>query len=136
MVTQNTTPIIGRVFVDEVLECAHRAGIDVSKLLADLNLTYPELDELTPARFAEVWLEVSRKIGDEFFGLADRPMAPGSFTLMGHAVRSAKTFEIALRRALRFLKVVLGEPYGELTVENGLCTVSLVEADKPRSALA
>lgn len=134
--TQNAISPIARVFVDEVLECGLRAGVDVAKMLDELGLTYGDLDTLTPARFADIWLRTSLETGDEYFGLAERPMAPGSFTLMGHAVRGAATFEIALRRALRFLKVVLGEPYGTLNVVHNLCTITLVETSQPRSAFA
>lgn len=134
--TQNATHTVARVFVDEVLECGHRSGIDVARLLTDVGLEYGALDTMTSAQFADVWLEMSQRIGDEFFGLADRPMAPGSFTLMGHAVRGAKTFDIALRRALRFLGVVLGEPYGEVIIHDTLCTIVLQDSKTPRSAFA
>lgn len=136
IMTQDATLTIARVFVDEVLECAHRARIDVDVLLADLELGHGMLDEITSSQLANVWLEISQRMGDEFFGLGERPMASGSFTLMGHAVRDAKTVEVALRRALRFLKVVLGEPYGEMTISDGLCTVKLIERETARSAFA
>lgn len=136
MMTQNAAPKIARVFVDEVLECALRAEINIGDLLSRLDLSYEALEDLSPARFAQLWLGVSRKMGDEFFNLGQRPMSPGSFTLMGHAVRGAKTFDIALKRALRFLKVVIGEPFGRLVVQNGVCTVLLEERDGARSAFA
>ncbi len=134
--TNSEFPAIARVFVDEVLDSGHRAGIDVAALLHDLGLAERDLGALQPVDFAKLWLEISHRIGDELFGLAKRPMAPGSVTLMGHAVRGAKTFDIALRRALRFLKVVLEEPYGVVEVADGLCTVRLVETGAARSAFA
>lgn len=137
--TQNATPyrpLIARVFVDEVLECAHRAGVTVPAMLRDLRLGYDDLDDLDPAQFARLWLMASEQMGDEFFGLAARPMPPGSFTLLGHAVRGAQTFEIAIRRALRFLKVVLGDPVGELAVSDTQCTVTLLEPSGTRSPFA
>lgn len=134
--TQNATPVIARVFVDEVLECGHRAEIDIPCVMADLHLSHEDLDHLSPERFAGLWLEVSARMGDEFFHLGQRPMAPGSFTLMGHAVRGARTFEIALRRALRFLKVVIGEPFGTLDVRDNTCIVRLTENEGSRSAFA
>ncbi|WP_082899294.1 AraC family transcriptional regulator [Sulfitobacter sp. EhC04] len=119
-----------------MLESGLRARIDISSLMSDLNLSYSDLDHLSAESFAAFWLEVSKRMGDEFFGLGQRPMAPGSFTLMGHAVRGARTFEIALRRALRFLKVVVGEPYGELHINDGICTIQLHETNGFRSAFA
>lgn len=136
MLAQNTIPIIARVFVDEVLDCGTRAGVDVPGLLTMLDLSDADLDRLSPSRFADIWLMMSRQMGDEFFGLGQRPMAPGSVTLMGHAVRGAKTFDVALRRALRFLQVVLGEPFGRVAVAEGRCTVTLHEKEPPRSAFA
>lgn len=55
---------------------------------------------------------------------------------MGHAIRGAATFEVALRRALRFLRIVLEEPYGAMDVRDGRCTVRLVESEEPRSGFA
>lgn len=134
--TQNATRFIATIFVEEVLECGLRAEVDIPALLEFLEIDYAELDRLSVERFAALWLEISSRIGDEYFGLGKRPMAPGSFTLLGHAVRGARTFDVALRRTLRFLKVVVGEPYGVITQDGGTCTVRLVEADGPRSAFA
>ncbi len=136
MMTQNATPTISRVFVDEVLECALRADINIPSLLSALDLDCDALDRLSPARFAQLWLEASARMGDEFFGLGLRPMALGSFTLMGHAVRGARNFEVALHRAIRFLKVVIGEPYGAVSITEDICTVKLQEQGTPRSAFA
>lgn len=134
--TQNATPAIPRVFVDEVLECGLRADVDIALLLATLGLGYDDLDTLNAETFGTLWLKISEKIGDEFFHLGERPMAPGSVTLMGHAVRSAGRFDVALKRSLRFLKVVLGEPYGVVETDRSTCTIRLVETDGPRSAFA
>lgn len=134
--TQNATPTIATVFVEEVLECGLRAEVDIPALLADLGLGYDNLGALSVADLAALWLAMSARIGDEFFGLGQRPMSVGSFTLMGHAVRDAGRFDIALRRALRFLKVVLGEPYGVIETHGNTCTVRLEEIQGPRSAFA
>jgi AraC-like DNA-binding protein len=56
--------------------------------------------------------------------------------LLGHAIRGADTFEIALRRALRFLRVVLDEPYGVVTLSERDCTITLKETGEPNSAFA
>ncbi len=61
-------------------------------------------------------------------------MRAGSFALLCHAILSTVTLEHALRRALRFLRVVLEEPHGELVVENGLAQIVL--KDGRRDALA
>jgi AraC-like DNA-binding protein len=134
--TQNATPLISPTFVNEVLECGLRAEVDIPELLASLGLGYGDLNSLSVDDFAALWLQTSARIGDEFFRLGQRPMAPDSFTLMGHAVRDAGTFDVALRRALRFLKVVVGEPYGVIDHAGATTTVRLIETDGPRSAFA
>ena len=137
--TQNAispTPPIARPFVDEACDAALRAGVDLPGLLRDLNIGQTDLNRLSPAAFARFWLALSDRMGDEYFGMGRRPMRPGSFTLMGHAVRDAGTFETALRRALRFLRVVMDEPYGELDLSADTCRIRLVERDGPRSPFA
>ena len=136
--TQNdtTAPPVARIFVDEALTCARNAGIDVSTLLAGLGIPPRNLSNLTPEDFARIWLTVSVEMEDEFFGLGARPMRPGSTTLLGHAVHGAPTLGVALRRALRFLKVVLDEPYGLLERDKDICKIHLAEDGPPRSAFA
>ena len=138
MLTQNASsgPQIAQIFVQEALECGKAAGIDLDALLADLGIDRSDLAHLGSGDFARIWLELSLRMGDEFFGLAKRPMSPGSTTLLGHAVRGAGNLDVALRRALRFLKVVLEYPYGIVSVANQTCTVTIVELEKPRSAFA
>ena len=130
------TATISRVFVDEVLESGLRACVDVPDVLQHLGLDDRALDHLTPSAFGALWLELSARIGDEFFGLGKRPMANGSFTLMGHAVHGAADFRTALKRALRFMRLVIEEPHGTLEVTGRWCTVKLHEQDGPRSAFA
>ncbi len=125
---------IARIFVDEALGCGRGAGIDVSRMLADLGIAEDRLDHLDSHDFGRIWLELSFRMEDELFGLAKRPMRPGSTTLMGHAVRGAPTLEVGVRRVARFLRVVLEEPYGVVTREGDQCVIRLVENGPARSA--
>lgn len=127
---------IADVFVEEALECARQANVDVGAMLRDLGLSKAGLGQLHSSEFARIWLELSVRMQDEFFGLGARPMRPGSFALMGHAVRGARDFGAALRRALRFLKTALDEPFGVLELTETDCIVTLIEINKPRSAFA
>jgi len=127
---------IARVFVEEALTLANAAGIDITQLLSSCALEETALDTLTADQFAVLWLAISEAMEDEYFGLGKRPMRPGSMTLMGHAVRGAPTFEIALRRALRFLRLVLEEPFGTLERAKDDCAIVLTETGAPRSAFA
>ncbi len=127
---------IARTFVDEALDCGARAGIDVGRFLADLDIHRDQLSTLNSRDFGRIWLALSQEMDDELFGLAARPMRPGSTTLLGHAVREAPTLAVAIRRALRFLRIAVDEPYGEITKEGGACVITLQETSAPRSAFA
>ncbi len=127
---------ISNAFVSEALECARRGGVDVTALLREAQIDAPGGGQVSPDAFGRLWLGIAQAMNDEFFGNAARPMRPGSFALMGHAVRSAPTVEVALRRALRFLKVAIDEPYGTLSVHAGTAKITLHDSRSDRSAFA
>ncbi|MEL6640283.1 MAG: AraC family transcriptional regulator ligand-binding domain-containing protein [Pseudomonadota bacterium] len=125
---------IARTFVDEALGSGQRAGIDIAQLLEDLKIPEETLDGLTSKDFGRIWLELSFRMEDEIFGVGKRPMRPGSATLLGHAVREGPTLDASIRRILRFLRVVIDEPYGVLTKEGGSCVITLHGDNPIRSA--
>ena len=93
---------ISNAFVSEALDCARRGGVDIATLLRVAQIEAPSGGRVSPEAFGRLWLGIVDAMNDEFFGNAARPMRPGSFVLMSHAVRTAPTVEIALKRALRF----------------------------------
>lgn len=109
-------------FVEDLLRCARAAGIDTADLLARVGLadwragSGPDgaAPRLSHEDYGRLWLELAALMQDEYFGLGARPMRPGSFTMMGHAVLDAANLGQGLRRMLRFLRLVLDEPWGEL----------------------
>ncbi|MFT3689231.1 AraC family transcriptional regulator [Paenirhodobacter sp.] len=109
-------------FVADALACAP----DPARLLARVGITPGA--PVSPEHYGRLWLAIAAETGDEFFGLGARPMRPGSFALMGHAVLHAGNLERALRRAIRFLNVVLDAPAGELRVAGGTAEVALSPA--------
>jgi AraC-like DNA-binding protein len=127
---------ISPLFVEEVADCLRRAGIAPGPVLASAGLPENPRDRVSAAQFGALWLAVAAAMDDEFFGLGGRPMRPGSFTLLCHAVVNAPTLEQALNRALRFLKVALDDPCGALQVEGDLARVVLKDKGAPRSAFA
>ena len=127
---------ISDAFVSEALECARRGGVNISALLQSAGIDAPGGGQVTPEAFGRLWLGIAGAMNDEFFGNAARPMRPGSFALMGHAVRSAPSVEVALRRALRFLKVAIDEPYGTLSIASGTALITLHDTQTDRSAFA
>lgn len=128
--------MIAASFVDEALESLRRQGLPTAGLLGDAGLP-PELGEPVSAQaYGALWLAIARTLDDEFFGLGGRPMRQGSFALLCHCLLHAATLEQALRRALRFLRVVLDDPRGELVVADGLAQIYLADSGAPRSAFA
>ena len=128
--------MIAPSFVEEALDCLRRSGRPVEPLLAKLGLP-STLDEPVSAQmFGQVWLAAAAELDDECFGLGARPMPRGSFTLLCHCVLHATNLEQALRRALRFLNVVLGKPTGWLVIRDGVAQVELRGEEEPRSAFA
>ncbi|MDE4146597.1 AraC family transcriptional regulator [Phaeobacter gallaeciensis] len=127
------TPISAE-FVEDALNRLRAAGHDPAPLLANLNLPQP-LQPVTNALYGQLWWQIAQTMQDEFFGMAARPMRPGSFALLCHAVLHTKTLKQALHRALLFLSVVLDDPRGTLQINDGEARIELA-SDTPRSAFA
>ncbi|MQX75781.1 AraC family transcriptional regulator [Sinorhizobium medicae] len=128
--------MIAPCFMDDTLECLRRHGVDAGPLLAQVGLP-PVITGPVPAeQYGALWHAVAQVMDDEFFGEGARPMRAGSFALLCHAILSTVTLEHALRRALRFLRIVLDDPHGELVVEDGLAQIVLEDAGATRSAFA
>ncbi|MDO6731434.1 AraC family transcriptional regulator [Marinovum sp. 2_MG-2023] len=123
---------VAPTFVKEALECAMAGGVDSKRILQAAEVSPDQLDHLDTQEFGRVWLQMSYAMQDEFFGLGARPMRPGSTSLLGHAIRGAATLDVAMKRSLRFLRVVLDDPYGTVTIEGRHCIVTLHE-DVPSS---
>lgn len=126
-------------FVEDALGCLSRQGFAPEEVVRAAGLgALPALAgaALTPPQYGRLWREIARVSEDEFFGLAARPMRPGSFKLMCQAVLHTTTLAQALHRALRFLRVVLDEPYGQLQVLEGRAQIVLVKGRSPYPAFA
>lgn len=127
---------ISACFVADALECLAARGLDPGPVLARAGIAQPVSGSVSAEQYGALWLAMAETLDDEFFGLGARPMRFGSFTLLCHALMGAQTLEQALRRALRFLRVVLDDPVGTLEVESGLAAIVLRDAGAPRSAFA
>ncbi|MDQ0322518.1 AraC-like DNA-binding protein [Pararhizobium capsulatum DSM 1112] len=128
--------MISPSFVEEALDSLRRAGKPVVPLLARLGLPAHIDRSISAETYGALWLAVAAELDDEFFGMGARPMRSGSFTLLCHCILHAPTLEHALRRALRFLDVVLDDPRGELVMREGTAEILLRDGGGPRSAFA
>ena len=125
-------------FVQEALVCVRERGLDAEAMLLTAGIS-PELlntplARVSSAHYGALWHLIARTLDDEFFGMDSRPMKVGSFTLLCHAVIHGDTLERALRRALRFLRVVMDDLEGELVREGDIARVILKERSGPEAA--
>ncbi|MGU7774766.1 AraC family transcriptional regulator [Burkholderia sp. MR1-5-21] len=123
-------------FVEDALASLRRQGVDVAPLLRAAGLPADVDAPVTVQQYGRLWLAMAEALDDEFFGLAARPMRVGSFALLCHAVLHTDTLEQALRRSLRFLRVVLDHPHGRLQVAGGEARIVLADVGEPRPAFA
>lgn len=128
--------MISPSFVEEALDSLRRAGKPVAPVLTALGLPSVIDRAISAETYGELWLAIATALDDEFFGMAARPMRSGSFTLLCHCILHAPTLEHALRRALRFLDVVLEDPRGELVLRDSTAEILLHDRGAPRSAFA
>jgi len=127
---------ISASFVHEALECARSYGTPTEPLLAAAGLPPSVQEPVSAEHYGALWLAIARAMDDEFFGLGERPMRVGSFTLLCHCVLHAGTLQQALQRALRFLRVILDDPFGKLVTADGLAQIVLTDCGAARSAFA
>lgn len=123
-------------FVEDALDCLRQQGKDVRPVLRAAGLPDALNEPVSAETYGRLWLAMAAATGDEFFGLGARPMRPGSFALLCHAVLHAGTLDRALRRSLKFLRVVLDDPHGRLSVTDGQAQVVLSDGGVARSAFA
>lgn len=132
--------MIGVGFIEDTLEPLRRGGFDLATALEAGGFSESDLDlpgfRLSAEQYGRLWLSIAQIMSCEYFGFGARPMAPGSFAMLCHAVISSQTLEHAVRRSLRFLNLVLGEPKGELVIEDTSASVILRETAPPRPAFA
>ncbi len=118
---------IGRGFVEDLLACPRRAGLDMAPFLHGLDWQ----DGLEAQAYGHVWWQIAQAMEDEFLGLGARPMRPGAFALMCQAALDAGRLDRALRRILRFLAVVLDHPKGELRQRGAEAEIVLTDPGLP-----
>lgn len=134
--TEAARRMISPFFVKEALDCVRRQGKSPERVLASLGLPVEIDAPISAESYGALWLAIAAEMDDEFFGMGGRPMRRGSFTLLCHCILHAKTLDQALRRALRFLNIVLEDPEGHLDVVDGLAQIVLTDLTGTRSPFA
>jgi AraC-like DNA-binding protein len=132
-------------FVHEALACIRSRGLDADALLMQAGIS-PELLASPHARvssrlYGALWHRIAQTLDDEFFGMDSHRMKVGSFTLLCHAIVHSDTLERALRRALRFLGLVLDDMSAQLQRDGDTARIVLTDApgtsaSQPKRAFA
>jgi len=118
-------------FVQEALVGVRERGFDALDLLNRAGIS-PELlnapqARVSSAHFGLLWHLIAEAMDDEFFGMDSHPMKAGSFTLLCHSVIHCDTLERALRRALRFFRLILDDMEGVLQADGETARVVIKE---------
>ncbi|PWR26017.1 AraC family transcriptional regulator [Zavarzinia aquatilis] len=124
--------------VEEALVVARQRGFDIDAVLTLAGIAPGLLADATarvPAsQYAALWIHLARAMNCEFFGMDRHPMRPGSFTLMARSAHGAETVGQALRRALRFISLILDDFQPRLVREGERASVVLTETGEPLRA--
>lgn len=123
-------------YVHDALICLHEKGIDPAPILAAAGLPPEVRAPVSHTQYGRLWWLIAENTRDELFGLGAHPMRPGSYSLMCYAILHAGNLERALRRAIKFLNVVMDDPTGHLHVQNGEAVLELRDSGPPRRAFA
>lgn len=95
-------------FVTGMLAGLGRLGRDPAPFLAATGIDIADSASRIPIdRYAALYNLINRELDDEGFGLFSQPMRVGSFEFLCHGLVGAQNLAEALRRASRFLRVVL-----------------------------
>lgn len=123
-------------FVEEALDALRRKGLPTAPVLAAAGLPERVDEPVSAEAYGRMWLAIAAAVDDEYLGLGGQPMRHGAFVMLCHAILHTGTLEQALRRALRFLAVLIDDPRGELIVTDRMAEVVLHDSGAARSAFA
>jgi len=127
-------------FVQEALVAVRQRGLNAEALLAGAGIS-PSLlasaqARVSPAHYGALWRSIAETLDDEFFGMDSHPMKSGCFVLLCQNILHSETLEIAIKRALRFLHMVLDDLCGSLSREGDVAHITLQERCGPQRMFA
>lgn len=127
-------------FVQEALRCVRERGLSVDGFLQRAGIpaafVVEPLARVSPAQFGALWRDIARELDDEFFGLDAHPARQGTYVLMCHSVLDCDNLGHALKRILRFMRLVLDDMHGSLTVEGEQAVLQLHDRQGPQRVFA
>ncbi|MBO3273869.1 AraC family transcriptional regulator [Pseudomonas schmalbachii] len=121
--------------VNEALAELRRLGLDAAPLLEAAGISAELLDKpyarVSSLAYARLWLQLAKRLDDEFFAMNPRRMKPGSFNFMARAAIHETSLEPALNVALRFFGLIFDGLSPRLTRQDGLAAIVLDEGEGP-----
>lgn len=106
--TYQTRASVAAGFVLGMLAGLQRQGRDPAPLLVAAGISGIDSGRRVPVdRYAALYNLINRELDDEAFGLFAQPLRVGSFEFLCRGLLSAPQLAEALRRASRFLRIVL-----------------------------
>jgi AraC-like DNA-binding protein len=127
--SKNERGTISIYFVGEAVRVLEAHAVPIEPLLEQAGIPLKFLREplarVSPAQFSSLWKGITRQLDDEFFGLDSHPMREGSYALMCHGALSSANLYQALKRILRFMRLVLDDLDPALEVREGRAYIRL-----------
>lgn len=121
-----TVPI---AFVNGMLAGVSARGEDVAVYLQDAGIAPPLLRQpaarITATQYAALFRSLTERRDDDFMGFLSRPLRRGSLALMARAAISARTLDVAMRRAAHTLGLLQDDVRLEAVAEGAMAGWSL-----------
>jgi AraC-like DNA-binding protein len=115
--------------VQMVLQGARHRGMDVLPLLARAGisplLVESQLARVSQQQYGALLRVLRRATRDELWGLADRPLRPGTFGQCMKQLVGCATLGEALRTGFTFYDLMLGDFVARLSVQDGLARIRI-----------
>ena len=128
--------------VEQILQGAHRQGLDVDLLLAQSGISPALLDarlaRVSQQQYSALIRTLRRTLRDEYWGLTSRPLRIGSFAQGCEILIHCSNLRQVLQRGFRYYRLLLDDFCARLQVKNGVAQVNLsaCRTDDPRIAFA
>lgn len=115
--------------VQMVLQGAQHRGMDVLPLLARAGISQllleSQLARVSQQQYGALLRVLRRATRDELWGLADRPVRPGTFGQCMKRLVGCATLGEALRTGFTFYDLMLGDFVARLSVQDGLARIRI-----------
>ena len=123
---------VSYAFVRKALHAAIEQGKDIAPVLAAADLPLDILQQDSKQRipvqqFASFWRSLTRQLQDEFCGMDQRAMRPGSFAFLCKVAAQQPTVAEGIETGLQFLSLIFADKRAVLRREQNMAAIILRE---------